>query len=109
MKDGRRALQIGPEHQGRRIALARGEALELSLPENPTTGYRWTLAEVGPWRVDGDRNAPPSTPLPGAASVRHLRIVPTAPGLHRLRLRCMRAWEGESGAIQQFDIEVDVG
>ena len=39
--------QIDQSFDGREVGLRAGQRLELSLPENPTTGFTWEIQEAG--------------------------------------------------------------
>ena len=42
-------MMIDASHSGQQVALYVGQAAELRLPENPTTGFRWfVVADGGP-------------------------------------------------------------
>ncbi|MCC7477369.1 protease inhibitor I42 family protein [bacterium] len=48
-------IQLGEEANGTTITIHQGQRIELSLPSNPSTGYRWDLArmhEQQPYRLD---------------------------------------------------------
>ena len=79
--------------------------VEIGLEENPTTGYRWVLAE----RSDGvvvvrsrfETQASPPAVGSGGTRIFTLRL---DAGRHRVRFRLKRAWEG--AAIEGRTIEI---
>lgn len=71
-----------------------GEEVVLRLPENPTTGFRWTLSTgtcgVLSWESDSYTASGAELGSPG---VRVFRMRAAAPGLAELRLHRRRRWE----------------
>jgi inhibitor of cysteine peptidase len=91
---------------GRRIARA-GDLVEVRLPENRTTGYRWHV-DVDPTvlRLAGDEFA--ADPVSrGATGVRTLTFEVRCPGHARLRLVKRRPWECESHEAYGVDLKVE--
>jgi predicted secreted protein len=66
--------------------------LEIALPENATTGYRWELDSLPPdAEVVADRVEPPANGAIGAAGLRVFGVRPGHGGTFSARLR--RSWE----------------
>lgn len=86
------ARALGPADDGAEIALAAGEVIELRLPENPTTGFRWALdgALTPGLSVLEERFEPPASGRAGAGGVHVWRIAARAGGA--LALACRRGW-----------------
>jgi inhibitor of cysteine peptidase len=92
------------------IELSVGEELVLHLPENPTTGYRWSL-DPGPlgdlftllrsfYELGG--------PGMGAGGTRTFRFLATGEGTARIRLVLARSWE--TGApLDEYNLAASVG
>ena len=96
---------------GRSIELKVGGELVIDLPENPTTGYRWSVR--GPL---GDLVSLKSAEFSGGAGsriggggIRQFRFVARAPGKTTINLKNMRTWESEGSAIDHFSLEVRIG
>lgn len=96
---------------GGSVRVPAGGVIELRLPENPTTGYRWTLPPDSCTEMIEDRNAAPVGGAGvvagvGAASERVFlfRLKGGAP-LH-LRLDLTRAWEEGAPPESRFEIEL---
>lgn len=91
-------------------ASVRATALDrvvIKLPENATTGYQWTISEVGePLEVESNDFVPPGQIVPGAAGQRIIVIRPRRSGRARVGLDLKRAWEPEP--IDHFECDVDV-
>ena len=80
-----------------------GDELVVSLPENPTTGYRWQLDSPGSFlAVEDDAFALPGRAGIGAAGTRLLTLRVTAAGRASLHLALRRDWEKDKPPIQDF-------
>lgn len=81
------------------ISLSNGQTLTLSLPSNPSTGYRWELREaashvlksLGPEVYSN----PHSDELVGTEGLSTWRFQAIAQGEGHLSLSYQRPWEGE--------------
>jgi inhibitor of cysteine peptidase len=89
--------------------VASQQTIEVRLPENPTTGYRWAISDhdqkVLPFQ--GDRFVSPTTQV-GAGGTRVFEFQAAGAGSTTLRLKQFRAWEGDSSIIGKFEIKVNV-
>jgi inhibitor of cysteine peptidase len=107
--DGIPLKTVGSQDNGSSLTLQTGDSLQIRLPENPTTGYRWQLAD---WdeavaKKTRDQFFPPATAQPGAGGERVWEFVANAPGKTVLRLDNRRSWEAGSPA-QTFSLKVQV-
>lgn len=102
------AVIITQNEDGSSVTAAVGDLVELHLAENPTTGYQWSIDEIGPGlEVVHDAFHLAGTPLvPGAGGVHEWRFRIAAPGSYRLRLRLRREWEDDSAAISRFAVDI---
>jgi inhibitor of cysteine peptidase len=77
------------------VEIAAGEELVLRLPENATTGYRWSVdpGSLGSALSLLSSSYEPGGPGVGAGGVRTVRLVATGAGTTQLRLSLSRAWE----------------
>ncbi|MFN9546986.1 MAG: protease inhibitor I42 family protein [Cyanobacteriota bacterium] len=93
---------------GARISLPTGASVVLRLPENPTTGYRWTVAPHPPVVAMEEGDDTQSGALIGAGGERcwHLRAI--SPGTTSLAFKHWREWEGESSVIERYALTVHV-
>jgi predicted secreted protein len=72
-----------------------GELVTLRLPENATTGYQWTLAEVGSGlQQEDERTVVDPAAAPGASGAHEFDVRPREPGTWSMLLRLGRSWEG---------------
>jgi inhibitor of cysteine peptidase len=102
-------VEISATDHGKSLVLHAGDELVVTLPENPTTGYRWELDSLGsgPLVVETDAFAGPAPIAAGAAGVRSLTLRATAAGRARLHLVLRRAWE-QNKPLQDFSVSADV-
>jgi inhibitor of cysteine peptidase len=84
--------RVGVPDDGEVVTVAPGAVLEIALPENASTGYRW---ELGPLpagaEVVADRMEAAATTAVGAAGLRVFALRPGSGGTVSARLR--RSWE----------------
>lgn len=92
-------------------ALRVGDVLAVDLPENPTTGYRWSVAAL-PAQVT-ELPPEPAAPTehddlrPGAGGRRVLRFGAQLPGTGELRLRHGRLWQPAGGEELTIAVRVE--
>lgn len=94
------------------VTLNTQQTLILSLPSNPTTGFRWDvrdgaeniLQSLGPEVY----STPESNGLVGAAGVSTWRFVAREPGEGRLLLTYQQPWEPNVEPARTFDCEIRV-
>jgi inhibitor of cysteine peptidase len=98
------ALRLGPGDGGRSVAVPAGAEVVLELPENPTTGFRWSLPEGEGLSVIEDTNLQAGDGV-GAGGLRVLRLRVTS-GRHAIRLVRSRPGAAESSADATFEVEI---
>lgn len=92
---------------GASVNAVAADRIIIKLPENGTTGYQWTIAEIGePLAVESNEFTLPGQASPGAAGERVVVIRPRGSGRARVALDLRRAWEPEP--IDHFELNVDV-
>ncbi len=106
-----RAVRLKDDDNGTSVTLATGEALELVLTSNPTTGYSWSAVEIPTCleqegEPEYDSDAPPG--MMGAGGEDTWRFVAAEPGEGTLRLEYKKSWEGEVEAVEIYEIDVTV-
>ncbi|WP_434605587.1 protease inhibitor I42 family protein [Pseudomonas sp. R1-7] len=94
------------------VQLKSGQNLILSLPSNPTTGYRWSIQDSAGGVLKGlgpevYRN-PEDAGVVGAAGVSTWRFQAFAIGTGRLRLTYQQPWAPEVPAVETFDCAISV-
>ena len=94
------------------MQLHTGQNLTLTLPSNPTTGYRWAIQDsaggvlrsLGPEVYTSSDNGQ----LLGSGGQSTWRFQVFAPGSGRLRLTSQQPWEPEAEPAQVFDCPITV-
>jgi inhibitor of cysteine peptidase len=104
-------LRIDENYSGRTVKLATGDALEISLAENPTTGYRWHFLEAVPSTclLVKDAYKPSSAGVVGQGGIHHWHFKAAEPGACRIELEYRRSWEKSTPPGRTFRIRVEVG
>jgi inhibitor of cysteine peptidase len=80
----------------------------LTLPETPSTGYRWTVQASHPDVAsveEGRRGA--TTARPGKTGTREFPIRGKRKGSVILTAKLWRSWEGEGSAIRQLNFPIE--
>ncbi len=82
--------------------------VEVSLPESPTTGFIWRLAEAGPavHEAGKEYSAEGGPGLAGGGGIRTFRLQIDAPGSYALEFRLGRPWLDE--AIERRTVTIEV-
>jgi inhibitor of cysteine peptidase len=90
----------------RRVEVSAGTVVTVRLPEEATTGYRWTIEAGEGLEQAGDRVEPPGAI--GGGSTRELQFRATRPGTRDLRMKKWREWEGDGSVIDRFAVTIIV-
>jgi inhibitor of cysteine peptidase len=96
--------RVGLSSDGSAVTVARGDTLEVSLPQNASTGYRWELVPSEGLQIVDDRLDPPSSAHAGAGGQRVFVLLVEEPGVVQAWLR--RAWEPPERAAQTYTVRV---
>jgi inhibitor of cysteine peptidase len=96
---------------GKEVEVPVGKQVRIDLPENPTTGYQWSLSDLKSevLALKSDDYAPAHPSSMGGGGIRQFLFEATSPGKSKLCLKNMRAWEGEDAAVKTFTVTVIVG
>jgi inhibitor of cysteine peptidase len=78
-------------HRDAEIAI--GETVKLELSENPTTGYRWSIPDVGPALRILDESYEAPSGAPGSGGVRRWTLAADKAGTIPLQLEFKRSWQ----------------
>ncbi len=109
---GESMLTVTKKDNGRELALEVGETVLVSLPENPTTGYRWEQAGDTSQYLAAVKDeyvpAPQGRGIVGAGGVRELTFSAKAPGSVKLSLRLRRSWEKPDQAVDSFSATLNI-
>jgi len=94
------------------VQLKNGQNLILTLPSNPTTGYRWAIQDSagGVLRAISPEvySNPEDTGLVGSGGQSTWRFQAFATGTGRLRLTYQQPWEPEVAPAKSFDCPISV-
>lgn len=103
------SLHITKAQDGQVIAAKVGDSIELELPGNPTTGYKWSFAALDRDRiaVEGS-DYQPSGGAVGSGGVEKWTLSARAAGTAKIELKRSRSWEGEASSIERFKVTLDV-
>jgi inhibitor of cysteine peptidase len=86
-------LVIDETWNHRDAEVAAGDTMKLELSENPTTGYRWRIPDVGPGLRILDDSFEAPTGGPGSGGVRRWTLAADKAGTIPLRLELKRGWQ----------------
>jgi predicted secreted protein len=96
--------RVSEPDDGEVVTVAPGGVLEIALPENATTGYRWELDPLPAGaEMVADRVEAPATTAAGAAGLRVFAVRPGHGGTVSARLR--RSWEAAE-PLRTFSVQV---
>ncbi len=83
-----------------------GERIEITLPERPTTGYRWHVDALPPELQQTDDRYDGADEPRGAGGNRILGFEAVRPGVVTLQLQQRRSWEQD--ATDRFSVQLRV-
>lgn len=113
--DGGNAMRHDESHtitevdNGRTVAIAVGEAVVLCLPENATTGYRWTVEHLDPTLADIEEgNYRRFSDAVGSGGEACWTVHGKAPGTSQIGLKLWRHWEGDRSILKRFEFTLTV-
>lgn len=103
-------LALGLADDGRALDARPGTVIVIELPENPTTGFRWSLrSRIEPvLSRQADQFEPPAQARPGAGGSRRFEFTASAPGEASILLWNWREWEGEDSVAKRYQVTVTV-
>jgi inhibitor of cysteine peptidase len=96
--------RVGLAGDNTAVTVARGDNLEVVLPQNASTGYRWEIDPSVGLAVVDDRLEPPASGRPGAGGQRVFVLRVDEPGVVQARLR--RPWEPADSAARTYTVRV---
>jgi inhibitor of cysteine peptidase len=94
---------------GKTVGADVGDTLELSLDENPTTGYRWAVESLDT-RVIAAQEGKYSSSSGGVGGGGSMKwsLKAIASGKTEFRLKLWRQWEGEASVQKRFNVTLIV-
>lgn len=107
---GPNEVRLDAGDSGRRIELAKGRVLAVSLKGNPTTGYTWEVVGVDKHVLaqEGKAEFKPQSDLIGAPGVETFRFKAAGAGETFLKLVYRRPWEKDVEPVRTFSLRVIV-
>jgi inhibitor of cysteine peptidase len=110
-KQSHKMIKVDNSFDGREVTLRVGETLEVSLSENASTGYSWTIPpdlklKLTPALREREETVDGPSGPPGKSGVRHLYFEAVAAGTAELEIHYRRSWEGEKEPTRRFRLHV---
>jgi inhibitor of cysteine peptidase len=105
-------MEVDERADGTEVELAVGQVIEISLPENPTTGFRWHLSSSGEPAcalLDDSFEPPTGGASPGQGGRHHWRLQAMHPAQGRVEIASRRPWEDDQAAARRFSLTIRVG
>ena len=105
----KRMISLDQRANDTQISAVIGQQIEIALPENPTTGFRWELRQDGaPTCVSEGSRFETSTGGLGKGGTRRWRFEAVHEGSGRIELVYRRPFESDKPPAQVFRIAVRV-
>ena len=105
-----RALDLTGLDNGKSVSVSLTEKLSVTLPGNPTTGYRWDLAEIssGVLNTNSESAFAADSTMLGAGGKFTFLFTAVQPGTTGIKLIYHRPWEKNVQPLRTFDLTVSV-
>ena len=94
-------------HNGGRVSAAIGDILIVRLPENPTTGFRWTFQVTNNLTQTVDNFVTTAADI-GAGGQRCLQFSVQSIGVGRIEAVLRRDWETGIAPQSVFSVSIDI-
>lgn len=101
--------QLDSSNNGQTVKMRVGDTLTITLPENATTGYSWSLARYNKALLEAtgsEFHYPPNTV--GASGQVVFSFKARKAGSGGITLKHWRPWEGDTSVIARFSVRVQV-
>ena len=104
-----RVIWIDPSDPPANLPVEVGEAIELRVPETPTSGYRWSLRTDAPGVLQSvdDEFTPDRPAMPGRGGNHSFRILVRARGSAPIHLELSRRGRSGSNIRKRIDLMLD--
>ena len=102
------ALEISSSQNGQVVSIKVGETVELRLPENSSTGYRWTVDTIDEARAIVEETGFRGRAAPGSGGDAYWRLRATGPGAAAIALKRWRPFEGDRSIVERFAITLQI-
>lgn len=104
-------LELTQADNGKSVEARPGDFIIIRLPENPTTGFRWTVDKVDPLCVEaqGSNFSPARDAAVGGGGERTFSFqVRGEGGTGNIGLKLGREWEADASAVERYSVTVKV-
>lgn len=105
-----RTLALTEQDSGREVAAQVGDEIRVTLDENPTTGYRWTLAPMTPGVLElrHTRFSAAAGAGIGGGGTRTFSLMGIAPGRTAVEFQLRQPWGRDAPSTPTFRLLVTV-
>ena len=103
------AITLTEADEGKTVDVHVGDTVVLRLPENPTTGYRWSFDDLDTAAVsvqEGEHVH--SSEAVGSGGEMTWRLTPASAGTTQIRLKLWRQWQGDASIRKRFAVTLTV-
>jgi inhibitor of cysteine peptidase len=100
-------IAVDESSNGHQVVLHEGQVLKVSLNENATTGFRWTVHAKPEVLRESEATEAPTGP-PGSGGVRHFYFEALHPGSGEIELEYRRSWEQTPRPARSFKLRIKV-
>lgn len=102
------AMVLAASDNGKIIQVSVGSEVELRLPDNPSTGYKWTFkADENLLSIREGEYVQLSNQV-GGGGERQWIITAKKPGTTQVNFKRWREWEGENSAIEHYQLTFQI-
>jgi inhibitor of cysteine peptidase len=100
---------IHVEENGAIVTASPGDRIVVTLPENATTGYQWSIVNQSDLlELEGTSLTLPEHAAPGAGGERRIVLRARQSGQANVNLKLRREWEGDLPENNRFHFQVNV-
>ena len=109
-KQGGTISQLNKTHHQQRVKVKQSQEFTVTLPANPTTGFRWMFVDSLGTRIKqvGKTTFHANSTQIGAGGEQTLRFRATLVGQTELKLIYHRSWEAKTAPADEFVVTIDV-
>jgi len=105
----RKMIHIDAHSSGQQVSLRVGDTVEISLAENPTTGFRWDLqSKAEPACKLLKSSFEPAKVVPGRGGTHFWQFQAVQAGTGKIELEYRRPWEQDSPPSRVFTLSIHV-
>ncbi len=97
-------IDLSEADNGKLIDVDMDQKVLLRLPENPSTGYTWSIEATEGIQVQNSRFLPSSAQMIGTPGQHLWTLKPLRPGDLSVRAKLWHEWEGDQSVQQRFEV-----